>query len=811
MSGSTSLKQKSIYALAIYLVVLITIVGTVCYQVIEPLIRAELERHLDLRTDLLAAQIESPMDQAQVLLGNITSIGQSEPDENQQIKALSSLFSSTKGVAISGGLWPEPYSIDEKVAYQSLFFNRREDNLVDRIYSWDNPASGGYEKESWYRSVAGAAPHTTSWSSVYIDSFTSVQMITLSMPYYQNSQFAGVATVDISLNDLVDYIQESAVAYHLGVLLKDGYGDVITEHNFYLSEDAYVSSYQFPGNGWTLYVVTASDPLEMQMLSLVSKVEASVIPVMLLCVVGGYYLISRRLITPITQIARQADESLEGGVIDIGYHGNDEIQQLIDSFNKKTKYLELEKINAQASTNVKSEFLARLSHEIRTPMNGILGTAQILLKSDLNQDQQSHLKTLYESGDHMMTLLNEILDFSKIEQGMMTIEYAPFPFKALLDSINNVYRPLCHDKGLEFEIQSTIPEQRWYAGDKARIRQILFNLLNNAVKFTFSGQVGVVLEERIYGNQSQVSISVYDSGIGIAQSALKRIFNPFEQAESSTTRRFGGTGLGLSIVKQLSELMQGDVTVRSEINRGTTFTVTLKMDLASPDKLQTQEARTIAGHGLNALIVEDNRTNAIIMQNFLESRGFHCQWVKNGQIAVDRLQKLDKVTEAIDLIVMDNHMPVMDGIEATRAIRQFHNAYKDVLILGCTADMFEHAKQKMFDAGIDELVPKPLSDHQLGEALFQHQAKLYQFKPELRPLPSDPDFEQYLVRLYVANEEQDITTMINVLEELKPYVNQQDESFQLQIDDMLNTLKNDQTPSAAQLEALTLILKPYCE
>ncbi|SDH04528.1 Signal transduction histidine kinase [Vibrio xiamenensis] len=811
MGRPTSLKHKSVYALAIYLIILITIVGTVSYRVIEPLIREEIESHLDLRTDLLANQIESPMNQAHVLLGSITSIGQATQDRTHQIRALSLLFASTRGVAVSGGLWPEPYSVDQHVAYKSLFFNRRDDNLVDRIYSWDNPASGGYEKESWYRSVTGAAPNTTSWSSVYIDSFTSVQMITLSMPYYHNKQFSGVATVDISLNDLVEYIQQTAIEYHLGVLLKDGYGDVITEHNFYLNKDAYVSSYQFPSNGWTIYVVSASDPLEMQMLNLVSKVEVSVIPAMLLCIIGGYYWISRRLITPITQIARQAEESVEGGIIDIGYHGNDEIQQLIDSFNKKTKYLEVEKIKAQASTNVKSEFLARLSHEIRTPMNGILGTAQILFKSGLRPDQQQHLKTLYESGDHMMTLLNEILDFSKIEQGKMTIEYAPFPFKALLDSINNVYRPLCHDKGLEFDVHSTIPEQRWYAGDKARIRQVLFNLLNNAVKFTFSGKIGVLFEEHNRGNYSQLTIAVYDTGIGIAQSALRRIFNPFEQAESSTTRRFGGTGLGLSIVKQLSELMNGHVTVRSELKRGTTFTVTLQIDLASPNKQQTQQVRSIDGHGLNALIVEDNRTNAIIMQNFLESRGFHCQWVKNGKIAVERLKHAKQGAKGIDLVVMDNHMPVMDGIEATKAIRQFDNAYKDVLILGCTADMFEHAKQKMFDAGIDELVPKPLSDNQLGEALFQQQAKLYQFKPELMAKPLEHNLEQYLVRLYIAYEEQDTESMNHLLDELKPLVDQQDELFHQQVESMLETLQNGQYPTAQQLESLTLSLKPYCD
>lgn len=810
MSKPTSLKKKSVYALAIYLMFLITIVGTVSYRVIEPLVREQLKEYLDLRTDLIADQIQSPMIHAQALLESISQIGSVAASREQQIDALSLLFASTRSVAVSGGLWPEPFAVDDKTIYQSIFFNRTANQQIERVYSWDNPMFGGYDKETWYRSVYRRAPQSLAWSTVYIDAFTSVQMITLSMPYYREHGFAGVATIDISLNDLVKYIRKTAVEYHLGVLLKDSYGDVITEHDFYLQNDAYISQYQFPSNGWTLYVVSASDPLDTQLLSLVSKVEASVIPIMLLCVMGGYYLISRRLITPITQIAKQAEESARGGVIDIGYHSQDEILQLIESFNNKTKHLELEKIKAQTSTNVRSEFLARLSHEIRTPMNGILGTAQILFKSELKPEQQELLKTLYDSGEHMMTLLNEILDFSKIEQGKMTVEEAAFPFQSLINSINNVYRPLCHDKGLAFEIRSSIPDYRWYRGDKARLRQILFNLLNNAVKFTFSGRVEVVFSEQCSNHDSQLTIQVMDSGIGIPQQALKRIFNPFEQAESSTTRRFGGTGLGLSIVKQLCELMNGQVVVESELDSGTTFTVTIRLGLASPSKTSAQRVRKVDGHGLNALIVEDNRTNAMIMENFLTSRGFQCECVSDGSLALKHFSQASEQDRAFDLVVMDNHMPVMDGIEATKLIRQLADKHRSVLILGCSADMFENAKQRMFHAGIDGLVPKPFSDVQLGEVLFENLDKLFQYKPHLLPEDDHHNIEQLLIALYIANEERSIERLTVLVSQFQQQLAESSPAIKERLSAISSQLLVNQLPDKDDLDALTLLLEQYC-
>lgn len=266
---------------------------------------------------------------------------------------------------------------------------------------------------------------------------------------------------------------------------------------------------------------------------------------------------------------------------------DDEIGHLIKTFNEKTIYLEAEKVKAQASTNAKTAFLATLSHEIRTPMNGVLGTAQILLKTPLNSEQEKHLKSLYESGDHMMTLLNEILDFSKIEQGRLDLDETRFPLDSIIGSINSVYYTLSSEKGLQFKVYSEVPSGRWYFSDKARLRQILFNLLNNAVKFTSRGFVEVYLKEVVEGSDTYLSIRVRDTGIGISKEAQKRIFKPFEQAESSTTRRFGGTGLGLAIVKKIAQLMDGSITVTSEEGIGTSFDVRLKIQPCQPGEIES--------------------------------------------------------------------------------------------------------------------------------------------------------------------------------------------------------------------------------
>ncbi|MGC9459259.1 hybrid sensor histidine kinase/response regulator [Vibrio genomosp. F10] len=806
MEISSSLKRKSILALGVYLFFFIAMIGTVTYLVVEPLVRSKLEQSLDLKTELLASQLEQPLNSAIGVLHGIASIGEANHSQKIQAKILSSLFKTLDGAVVSGGLWPEPYTIDKDISYMSLYYNRSSDGQVDNIKSWNNPSTGGYVQEAWYTVAVDAPKGSVFWSEVYIDAYTHIQMISITSPYYIDDQFSGVATVDLSLADLIDFIQNNAKEHDLGFILRDGLNEVITEHNFKKSDTIYISSHQFGEFKWMIDVVNAKRTVNDNVYALVTSIELSIMPILLLCVMAGYYLINQFLIRPIVLIAKKVDASKEGGIIEVAYRSNDEIRRLIDTFNQKTVYLEAEKVKAQASTKAKSAFLAVLSHEIRTPMNGVLGTAQILLKSNLTPDQRKHLKSLQESGEHMMTLLNEILDFSKIEQGHLEFERTPFPIDSIIGSINSVYHTLCTEKGLQFKVYSEIPSGRWYNADKARLRQILFNLLNNAVKFTSRGFVEVYLKEKMVGEQLHLLIKVRDTGIGISKEAQGRVFKPFEQAESSTTRRFGGTGLGLAIVKQIVELNGGGVSVTSEMGIGTSFEVSLLIEATSSGSVELNVHRKLNYSGLKVLIVEDNRTNTIIIETFMKGKGFECDCVENGEQALVAVAQTQ-----YDLILMDNHMPVMDGVEATSNIRSMNDDRNKVLIFGCTADVFIETRERMLSAGTDYIISKPIDDSALDDALYRYASKLYQYHSE-KSLGSEVLIsEEVLVRFYVELDNQHFFQAKEIIEDiaitLAPY---EDQVLMDKLKEIVRCLELEEQPQTEDVDVITVMLSKYC-
>ncbi|CCO44428.1 putative TWO-COMPONENT SENSOR PROTEIN HISTIDINE PROTEIN KINASE [Vibrio nigripulchritudo SOn1] len=397
----------------------------------------------------------------------------------------------------------------------------------------------------------------------------------------------------------------------------------------------------------------------------------------------------------------------------------DELNEIAGNLEKIIELLRCEKDRAEQSSRSKTEFLAVVSHEIRTPMNGVLGIAQLLQKTDLSDSQRSHLQNLHESGEHMMTLLNEILDFSKIEQGKFELDNHPFAFTHLMGSVSSIYQSLAEEKGVDLYIDNKVAPDRWVNSDKARVRQVMFNLLNNAIKFTEKGFIELKVEEQIEGEKTVLTVSIKDTGIGMSEETLKRLFNPFEQADSSTTRKYGGTGLGLSIVFRLVKQMGGDIKVASELEMGSCFTVTMPLALAEPQLAVVQDTRPLNYNGLTALIVEDNRLNAMVLQSMLKQCGFVTECIENGELAYELTK-----TKTFNLILMDNHMPVKDGIEATYLIRQ-DSLNKNTLILGCTADLFKETRDKMKQAGVDNLIAKPVVERELHETLSSYAEKLF--------------------------------------------------------------------------------------
>lgn len=380
-----------------------------------------------------------------------------------------------------------------------------------------------------------------------------------------------------------------------------------------------------------------------------------------------------------------------------------------------TKTAELASIKAKQAAHSKSEFLASMSHEIRTPMTAVLGVADLLDHSELNAQQKQYLQIIKLSGNTLMTVINDILDYSKIESGKLELEHSPF---ALKDFINEVSTPfhLIYNKHRSFnvEIDSKLPE--YLIGDTVRLNQILGNLLNNAFKFTQQGSVSLNLRAKeLTASQAVIEFVIADTGIGIAHEKLDHLFEPFTQTDQSTTRKYGGTGLGLTICSRLLEIMGGKIAVKSALNEGTTFSITIGFNIAGKpldDAVKQHYHQDFSA--LNILLAEDNPFNQLVVKGMMAKLGVQATVVSNGQEAVNAVCKQKK---SFDLILMDCEMPVMDGYKATRQIRQWEAANKlpETPIHALTAHALKEHLSRCQVLGMNGHIAKPVSLHQLSE------------------------------------------------------------------------------------------------
>jgi signal transduction histidine kinase/CheY-like chemotaxis protein len=491
----------------------------------------------------------------------------------------------------------------------------------------------------------------------------------------------------------------------------------------------------------------------------------------------GYLLLSRlqRMISApilsLTDIARQVSHRKDYSVRAVKYY-NDEVGELIEAFNQMLIQIQKEMTDRQTAeeelrkhrdhleevvgertgelkmanqrlqisaeranllakqavqaNKAKSEFLANMSHEIRTPMNAILGFGELLCEENMAPEQKKYVDIILSSGKSLLQIINDILDFSKIEAGKLKTEIVDCALVQMLDEIESLFRPMCRQKNLDFDVLycSEIPQM--IRTDPVRLRQCLVNLLGNAIKFTEKGHVYLNVGLESIDKTPYIRFDVEDTGIGIPPDKQAMIFDPFTQADGSHTRKFGGTGLGLTITKQIVELLHGRLSVRSEVGRGSVFSVELPVgvDINQQSKVNRYEALEqlhkeshvpSASASGRILVAEDAKANQTLIQILLQKLGYQVTIVEDGQQAVDKIR-----SETFDLILMDMQMPVMNGYEATREIKTMGICTP---VIAVTAHAMKGDEQKCFDAGCDGYLTKPIDKGKLAETLRKYIAQ----------------------------------------------------------------------------------------
>ncbi len=491
---------------------------------------------------------------------------------------------------------------------------------------------------------------------------------------------------------------------------------------------------------WQVYVTESVDVIaepvnRIRVFTTIVAVLATLISALLLWWIANKMIIRKVVLLKSTAEKISLQEKHMPNVI----KSDDELGELSAVMFDMSEKIQRNIDQAQQANKAKSEFLATMSHEIRTPLNGLVGSAKLLENTPLDKHQQQFVSAIITSSEALAGVINDVLDLSKIESGKLVLEATRIDLQAFLENIKLVFTSSANINKTELVCTSSLPSGYAVFSDETRLRQIVFNLVGNAIKFTSGGKVSVDFTLRLTNNlndkhthaapaitssatgnttivgeqRGELTITVADTGIGILPQRIPYIFDSFTQSDTSTTREYGGSGLGLSIVKKMLTLLGGEVSVTSEVDQGSCFTVALPLQcvasntIVSPGNEVITQAN-IETKSMKVLLVEDNEINTMVAKSILEQNNFTVFTTVNGKLAVEVVAK-----RKFDVVLMDIHMPEMDGVEATKAIRLLSNEHKNVPIIGLTAEAFEQSHNTFIKAGMYSVVTKPINERVL--------------------------------------------------------------------------------------------------
>lgn len=626
---------------------------------------------------------------------------------------------------------------------KELLQNKIDTGLAEYIAIYDSKgeliistAAKGYKNS--YKSTFTKKERFSLLSAKQLAISTNKNEIVLAQPIIYYSKAQGFIEVRISPIKYLQPIKEEGVEFQLTTFSNKELFTNVNNSSYFISSSPINSPFVLVNEYLVLSRYETTNPYLGVLLPAILGLIilfAIIIPLF----IYSAKKLSQRMVEPINRlVSRVSDKTNPQKCFPL--NADIELEFLAKAFDEKTDalmaaqssleekiisrtqaYLE-QKEKAEDALRARSVFIANMSHEIRTPLNGILGLTDILFESVDNKENIDKLKSIQESGDLLLSIINDVLDYSKIESKKVVLESTPFD---ICDSIKKSYEFFKHvaiQKGLKLECKITDKIQsknQLYMGDPTKINQILFNLIGNAIKFTEKGFVKIELDLGTHhgAEKDLIIFRVKDSGIGISTDKQSTLFDAFTQADGSITRRFGGSGLGLTISKQLSQLMDADLSFESIKNKGTCFTLKIPLKVATEQKVHikpTKSAEQESLKGMKVLVAEDNNVNQKVILSYLNKLEIETNLANNGKEAIALCEQ-----EHFDLILMDMQMPVLDGIEATIAIKKLE-AYKNIPILALTANVFSEDRERCFAAGMDDFIPKPLKKKTLIDALTKY-------------------------------------------------------------------------------------------